>query len=117
MSNHVHGIVIIGDLEEMHWETNRRDLINQIPTKNFPMMKNAKQTLGKVIRHFKARTARLLHSEGFLDFRWQRLFYDRIIRDEDELNRIREYVIANPSQWSEDKENPTRTRPWKDWEP
>ena len=27
---------------------------------------------------------------------WQRNYYDRIIRDEDELNRIREYIIYNP---------------------
>ena len=37
---------------------------------------------------------------------WQRNYYDRIIRDEDELNRIREYIIYNPLKWHEDKDNP-----------
>ena len=27
---------------------------------------------------------------------WQRNYFDRIIRDEDELNRIREYILYNP---------------------
>jgi len=37
---------------------------------------------------------------------WQRNYYDRIIRDEDELWRIREYIANNPAQWAVDRENP-----------
>ena len=37
---------------------------------------------------------------------WQRNYYEHIIRDENELNRIREYIIRNPSQWDSDRENP-----------
>ena len=37
---------------------------------------------------------------------WQRNYYDRIIRDEDELNRIREYIIYNPLRWADDEDNP-----------
>lgn len=37
---------------------------------------------------------------------WQRNYYERIIRDEDELTAIREYIINNPARWAEDKENP-----------
>lgn len=39
---------------------------------------------------------------------WQRNYYDRIIRNEDELNRIREYIVANPAMWHHDAENPVR---------
>jgi hypothetical protein len=38
---------------------------------------------------------------------WQRNYYDRIIRDELELNRAREYILDNPRKWAEDKHNPT----------
>jgi hypothetical protein len=34
---------------------------------------------------------------------WQRNFYDHIIRLENELNRIREYIRYNPMQWEEDE--------------
>ncbi len=37
---------------------------------------------------------------------WQRSFYDRIIRDRQELDRIRRYITANPAKWKEDRENP-----------
>ena len=35
----------------------------------------------------------------------QRNYYERIIRNEDELRRIREYIINNPLKWTEDREN------------
>jgi putative transposase len=38
---------------------------------------------------------------------WQRNFYEHVIRDEDELNRIRQYVRENPLKWDTDTENPT----------
>jgi len=38
---------------------------------------------------------------------WQRNYYEHIIRDEESLNRIREYIINNPLQWDTDPENPS----------
>jgi REP element-mobilizing transposase RayT len=37
---------------------------------------------------------------------WQRDYYEHIVRNEDELNRIREYIVNNPTQWELDRENP-----------
>ena len=34
---------------------------------------------------------------------WQRNYYEHIIRDENDLNRIREYIANNPAKWNEDK--------------
>jgi putative transposase len=39
---------------------------------------------------------------------WQRNYYERIVRDEAELNRIREYIAYNPTAWQFDHENPAR---------
>jgi len=39
---------------------------------------------------------------------WQRNYYEHIIRTEDELNRLREYIVNNPAQWAFDNENPDR---------
>ena len=33
---------------------------------------------------------------------WQRNYYERIIRDEDELNALREYIHTNPARWTEE---------------
>ena len=42
----------------------------------------------------------------FIGRLWQCNYYEHIIRNEDELNRIREYIINNPLYWSEDENNP-----------
>jgi REP element-mobilizing transposase RayT len=39
---------------------------------------------------------------------WQRGFYDHIIRDEADLERVRGYIATNPIQWATDPENPRR---------
>jgi putative transposase len=39
---------------------------------------------------------------------WQRNYYEHVIRDDNEFNRIREYVAANPANWDRDEENPGR---------
>lgn len=36
---------------------------------------------------------------------WQDNYYEHIIRNEDELSRIREYIRNNPVQWELDREN------------
>lgn len=51
---------------------------------------------------------------------WQKHYYEHIIRDEDEFERIREYIANNPANWEFDSENRERTvskayvREW-DW--
>ena len=37
---------------------------------------------------------------------WQRDFYEHIIRNERELNAIRQYIINNPANWQVDKLKP-----------
>ena len=37
---------------------------------------------------------------------WQRNYYEHIIRSEESLARIRQYIIDNPARWEEDYENP-----------
>ena len=34
---------------------------------------------------------------------WQRNFYEQIIRNEHELQKIREYIMNNPASWHEDE--------------
>ena len=37
---------------------------------------------------------------------WQRNYYESIIRDEQDLNTIRNYIITNPQKWFDDPEHP-----------
>jgi len=36
---------------------------------------------------------------------WQRNYFEHIIRDDGELERIRQYIMNNPALWKEDREN------------
>jgi REP element-mobilizing transposase RayT len=37
---------------------------------------------------------------------WQRNYYEHVIRGENELERIRNYIYFNPQAWPSDPENP-----------
>lgn len=63
--------------------------------------------LSKIVKSFKEQSIKEIHKQfGDYKFKWQRSFYDRIIRDEAELYFVREYIKNNPAKWSEDRNNP-----------
>jgi hypothetical protein len=37
---------------------------------------------------------------------WHEKFHDHVVRDQADLDRIREYISNNPGQWAEDRYNP-----------
>jgi putative transposase len=39
---------------------------------------------------------------------WHRNYYEHIVRNDDDLERIREYIVQNPARWLDDENNPTR---------
>ena len=63
-------------------------------------------SLGSIIGQFKSVCTKKIWALGFTEFKWQSRFYDHIIRDQDSLNRIREYITNNPAQWELDEHNP-----------
>jgi hypothetical protein len=40
---------------------------------------------------------------------WQRSFYDHIIRDDRDAERMQGYIESNPGMWEADRENPAAT--------
>ena len=74
---------------------------------------NLRTSLGSIVGAYKSVTtveyARGVKTHGWQPFPgrlWQRSYYDRIIRDEYELDRAREYIVNNPLKWAIDSENP-----------
>jgi putative transposase len=41
---------------------------------------------------------------------WQRNYFEHVVRNEDELAKIRQYIADNPYRWAEEQENPLRAR-------
>ncbi len=71
------------------------------------------RTIPTIVRLFKSATTRrinVLRGTPGLPV-WQRNDYERIIRNESSLNRIRRYIAENPSRWGWDRENPDAAGP------
>jgi len=68
----------------------------------------ARGSLGAIVGNFKSVTARRInrirHTPGAKI--WQRNYYEHVIRNEKQLNRIRQYIADNPLRWELDIENP-----------
>ena len=65
--------------------------------------------LTEIVRAFKTFSARAINARRRMkQTLWQRGYFDRIIRNEKELMRIREYIDNNPVAWQYDRENPAR---------
>jgi len=97
MPNHVHGIIVIRDV--------CRGGSRTAPTGRPPAIK----PLGRLIGAFKTvSTKRINAIRGASGVPvWQRNYYEHVIRDEDDLDRIRRYIEENPLRWAEDAENPS----------
>ena len=118
MPNHIHAIVYINcnSLKNNNLNTHNRvdamnfgnngDAMNRVSTGGVtgqcnPMITNC---LGTVIRGLKARITRWANQNS-IPFGWQARFYDRVVRNHDELNRIADYIENNVINWHLDEMN------------
>ncbi len=106
MPNYFHGVVVITDVESV------RNLGRGGSVRNLPSFEDAQTRLHpglpEVMRAFKSFSARRINLLRNIPGApvWQRSYYDRIIRNEDEWDKIRRYIQANPLNWAQDDENP-----------
>lgn len=102
MPNHIHGIIWIVDSE---WARHASPLHEQ------PRGPKSK-SVGAIVGSFKSAVTKRINQtrEKHGIPVWQRNYYEHIIRDDDDMNRIRGYIEGNPARWAEDEENPTRIK-------
>ena len=96
MPNHAHGIIVVVETLQCNVSTVAKNQMAAISPKT--------GSLSVAVRSFKSAVTKLAHNAGH-EFGWQERFWDHIIRNEAELNRIRNYIRANPSNWENDKNN------------
>jgi len=107
MPNHLHGIVFINESDKPEFRDGRKR-VGARPTPTVPKT----QTLGMIIGAFKSKSIHdvLAHiEENRLDMIgkiWQRNYFERVIRNERDLDNIRTYIKNNPTNWAQDEENP-----------
>ncbi|GIV08378.1 MAG: hypothetical protein KatS3mg019_0469 [Fimbriimonadales bacterium] len=70
-------------------------------------------SLATIIQWFKTMTTneyiRGVKQDGWTPFEhrlWQRNYYEHILRNQEEWESIRHYILTNPQRWQEDPENP-----------
>jgi len=114
MPNHVHGIIVIVQGAGIGGvpcgvQAASRGAASSAPTEPGDVVRA--HTLGEIMRAFKSVAALYVNRESMRSGSlWQRNYWERIIRDEAELCRIREYMETNPARWADDRENPNGGR-------
>jgi putative transposase len=107
MPNHIHGIIVIDRVVQ--------ELVDGGTANGSPIDGHVEPpvALGAIIRVFKSLSAiqvnRLLARPP--QPLWQRNYYEHIVRDDEDLNRTRQYIMDNPVQWAIDRENPAVVLP------
>jgi len=103
MPNHVHGIVCIIDADV----SDTVGAIHELPLHRVPSRQQRRtMLLPKIVGYFKMNTAKhinLMRNNPGVPV-WQRNYYERVIRDDNQLAAIREYIANNPVNWAEDEE-------------
>lgn len=96
MQNHFHCIVVINAMGDPPVAPTRKH--------SGPKQKS----IGSLISGFKSVTTKNINKlrQTSTTPVWQRNYYEHIIRNENELNIIREYIQSNPLNWDSDRDNP-----------
>jgi REP element-mobilizing transposase RayT len=96
MPNHFHAVLFLHHQE--------RATQRVAPTEETPPGPKA-ASVRAIVGQFKSQvTKRLTSIAGNIkEPVWQRNYYEHVIRDEDDLNRIRQYTEDNPAGWLKDE--------------
>jgi putative transposase len=92
MQNNEHVIIIINDV------VGTRDRVSLRKFGNI-----GKNSLSLIINQYKGSVTRFAHKNDFDDFHWQTKFYEHLIRNDNDLHRIRTYIRNNPLKWELDE--------------
>lgn len=124
MPNHVHGIIVLVEDHVVVGAGLRPAPTEPAPTEPAPAKPAPtkptptepaptkpppkRHGLPEIVRAFKSFSARRInemHDDASKPF-WQRGFYEHIVRNERELDTIRQYILDNPLKWAVDRSNP-----------
>jgi len=127
MPNHIHGIVWIASEEKsLTVDSTRHSNITGKET-NLSVRAHGRaplqadhttfhrqpKSLSSFVAGYKAAVTKRINQLRYTPSSpvWNRNYHDRIIRNDRELNAIREYIRDNPLRWELDRENPKQRSP------
>lgn len=100
MPNHLHAILLIDAC---------RGTMHRAPTETWEQFgKPVSSSVPTIVRSYKASVTRQINRSRQTPWLpvWQRNYYEHIIRSEDGLHLVRQYICENPLRWETDEENP-----------
>ncbi len=98
MPNHVHGILVLAD---RHGGVGGHSSAVSLRE---AFARPVHGSLSTIMRSYKSIVTRTIHATtGGNDIIWQGRFHDHIIRNEVDLNAIRQYILTNPARWPQDQ--------------
>ncbi|MES2560106.1 MAG: hypothetical protein V4590_10220 [Bacteroidota bacterium] len=114
MPNHMHGIIFIDDPEQIAAKHRRsqqqarehEECFLLPPHGGITGDSNAmltKHCIGKMVRWYKAKCTFKIRNELEKPFEWLGNYYDHIVRNQQDFERIQHYIISNPTKWEADK--------------
>ncbi|MBB4800842.1 REP element-mobilizing transposase RayT [Flavobacterium nitrogenifigens] len=130
MPNHIHGILIINkpldnanDLGMNHLQAGHLSMdyvqtghalsqhvlsqqSSEISSESNPGSQRfqniGKNTISSIVGSYKSAVTKHANRLGY-PHQWQKLFYDNIIRSNNDYQRISDYIVSNPEKWAKDK--------------
>ena len=120
MPNHMHGIIAwdIAEVRVSHPPENTKNRRGEVhsPAENTKNRsgKVSSPSLGKIVAYFKYQSTKHInqHHNMFRTRIWQRNYYDHVIRDDIDLQRLRQYIQNNPMKWELDQLRPDNPSRW-----
>ena len=124
MPNHLHGIILLNTKRStsacpsFYSQPNRH---GEVPSPVSPnrRTKIPSPTLGQVVAYFKYQSTKCINQLRDMPGTrvWQRNYYDHVLRDDIDLQRIRQYITDNPMQWQLDQLHPDNFTNKSGWVP
>lgn len=107
MPKHVHGIIVITDGRGTAKSFSSVGARHVSPLQKPSTPHGFKRgSVGAIVASFKSAVTRRIGREHNAAGIWQRNYYERVIRDEKEWDKIHRHIESNPSNWADDDENP-----------
>ncbi|MCY3957222.1 MAG: transposase [Chloroflexi bacterium] len=124
MPDHVHGVIFFEDrplpaevevgpaqlgesIGTRAEEAGRGPAPRKDGTRPNPTEEVSRHGLSEIVRGFKSMSGRRVNALRGTPGQsvWQRGYYEHVVRNEEDLNRIREYIAGNPMRWSLKRED------------
>jgi len=105
MPNHFHAVVVVVE------DTRPLPSVDKVIEAPEPTgVRRPARSLGSLVAGFKISTTKrinVLRGTPGAPF-WQRNYYEHVVRNDVDMDRIRTYIRNNPLRWSDDEYNPSR---------